>query len=197
MKFLRFYVRTVDGMNRGIGIVVMFGLFGMMSVLLWSTVSKAFDAPALWTLETAQFCMVAYYMIGGAYSIQLGSNVRMDLLYAEWTDRRKAQVDAMTVFFLIFYLGVLLYGGLSSLAYSLGHFQGGFFGFFSELGGAFLTGGPAAAVEVTGHLERSPSVWRPVMWPVKLIMVTGIFLMLLQALSELAKDVLKIREGTA
>ena len=52
-------------------------------MLLWSTVSKAFFVPSLWTLEMAQFVMVGYYILGGPYSIQLGSNVRMDLLYGD------------------------------------------------------------------------------------------------------------------
>jgi TRAP-type mannitol/chloroaromatic compound transport system permease small subunit len=31
------------------------------------------------------------------------------------------------------------------------------------------------------------------MWPIKLIMIIGIFLMLLQAVSELFKDILRLR----
>ena len=159
---MRKYVSLVDPVNRWIGRVVMYGIFVMMAVLLWSSISKTFFLPSLWTLEMAQFAMVAYYMLGGPYSIQMGSNVRMDLLYGEWTDRRKAQVDAITVLFLIVYLIFLLWGGWDSLVYS------------TQYGG-----------------ERSPSVWRPYLWPIKSIMVFGIFLMLLQAISELFKDILR------
>lgn len=192
-RFVTGYIRRVDAMNRFIGRVIMYGVFAMIGVLLWSSVSKTFFVPTLWTLEMAQFCMVAYYMLGGPYSIQLGSNVRMDLFYGSWTDRRRAWVDAMTVFFLIFYLVILLWGGISSTAYSLGDFSGDPFGFFASLFGAFLTGGPDAAGAEIGHLERSASAWRPYMWPIKLIMVIGIFLMLLQAISELCKDILRIK----
>ena len=160
---MKAYVRLVDRFNRILGRIVMYGIFVMMAILLWSSISKTFFVPSLWTLEMAQFAMVAYYMLGGPYSIQMGSNVRMDLLYGEWSDRRKAWTDAITVLFLIFYLGVLLYGGYDSLSYS---FQYG---------------------------ERSPTAWRPVLWPIKTIMCAGLFLMLLQALSELAKDILRIR----
>ena len=163
MNALRAYIRVVDRVNRLIGRVVMFGIFAMMGILLWSAVSKTFFLPSLWTLEMAQFAMVAYYVLGGPYAIQMGSNVRMDLLYGEWSDRRKAQVDAMTVCFLILYLGFLRWGGWDSLMYS------------------FQYGG-----------ERSPTAWRPYLWPIKLVMVVGIALMLLQALSELAKDVLRL-----
>lgn len=169
MNALRAYVRTVDRMNRRIGRIVMYGIFAMMSILLWSSFSKVgsdlgFDInPSLWTLEMAQFAMVAYYILGGPYSIQMGSNVRMDLLYGEWSEKRKAWTDAFSVLFLVFYLGVLLYGGYDSLHYSL------------------------------QYGERSPTAWRPVLWPIKVIMCLGILLMLLQALSELSKDILRIR----
>jgi TRAP-type mannitol/chloroaromatic compound transport system permease small subunit len=41
--------------------------------------------------------------------------------------------------------------------------------------------------------ERSPTAWRPYLWPIKVIMVFGLFLMLLQAISELFKDILRLR----
>jgi len=95
---LRAFVRYVDAMNRVVGRAVMYMIFVMIGVLLWSSVSKTFFLPSLWTLEMAQFLMVAYYMLGGPYSIQLGSNVRMDLLYGDWSDQKKAWFDAITVF---------------------------------------------------------------------------------------------------
>jgi TRAP-type mannitol/chloroaromatic compound transport system permease small subunit len=113
-------------------------------------VTKFAGSPALWTLEFAQFIMVGYYLLGGPYSMQMGDHVRMDLVYSMWSPRRKAAIDAVTVLFLLFYLCVLLYGGISSTTYAI------------EYG------------------ERAHSVWRPYMWPVKLVAAIGVFLMLLQ-----------------
>lgn len=161
---MRTYVVAVDRFNRRLGRIVMYGIFVMMAILLYSSVSKTFFVPSLWTLEMAQFAMVAYYMLGGPYAMQMGDNVRMDLLYGDWNDRRKCQVDAFSVFFLIIYLVFLLWGGWDSLMYS------------------FQYGG-----------ERSNSPWRPYIWPIKTIMVIGILLMLLQAISELFKDILRLR----
>ncbi|MEM8951856.1 MAG: TRAP transporter small permease subunit [Pseudomonadota bacterium] len=160
---VRSYVRLVDGINRVVGRAMMYGIFVMMAILLWSSISKTFFLPSLWTLEMAQFAMVAYYILGGPYSIQLGSNVRMDLFYGDWSPIRKAWFDAFTVMFLIFFLGVLLYGGISSTSYSL------------------------------QYGERSATAWRPYMWPIKIIMCIGIFLMLLQAIAEFFKDVARIK----
>lgn len=161
--YLTTFVRVVDAVNRRVGRFAMYLIFVMMGVLLWSSVSKTFFLPSLWTIEMAQFTMVAYYMLGGAYSLQLGSNVRMDLLYGEWTQRQKAWADAISVFALLFYLGVLLYGGFSSTAYAI------------EYG------------------ERAPGAWRPFMWPVKVVMCFAIALMLLQAIAMLIRDVAVIR----
>ena len=184
MKFMRGYIRGIDAMNRRIGRIMMYGIFVLMGVLLWSTVSKAFFVPSLWTLEMAQFVMVGYYILGGPYSIQLGSNVRMDLFYGDWSLRRKAWFDLFTVFFLIFYLCVLLYGAVSSTAYSLGYWGTEPFSFF---------GGLVTGTEEIGHMEKSSSAWRPYLWPIKVVMIIGIFLMLLQCLSELLKDVLRLK----
>ncbi|MEO0694261.1 MAG: C4-dicarboxylate ABC transporter, partial [Pseudomonadota bacterium] len=64
MNALRGYIRVIDGLNRWIGRVVMYGIFVMMGILLWSSISKTFFLPSLWTLEMAQFAMVAYYILG-------------------------------------------------------------------------------------------------------------------------------------
>jgi TRAP-type mannitol/chloroaromatic compound transport system permease small subunit len=174
------FARAVDGMNRRIGLVVMYGIFGLMAILLWSSISKTFFLPTIWTLEMAQFAMVAYYMLGGPYAMLSGANVRMDLFYGNWSLRRKATIDVITVLFLIFYLGVLLYGSLGSTAYSLGYWGDAPIAFFAGL----ITG-----TEELGRLEQSSTAWRPVIWPIKVIMICGLFLMLLQALSEMIKDI--------
>lgn len=191
------YVRFVDRVNYRVGRVAMYLIFVMMGVLLWSSFTKTapFMRPSLWTLETAQYLMVAFYMLGGAYSIQLGSNVRMDLIYGSFDTRGKALMDCFTVVFMILFLLALLFGGINSFAYSLGHFRQEPVGFFGGLIAAFFSGGFTALGEELGVLERSRSVWRPVLWPVKLIMLTGLFMMLLQAFSELFKDIARFRHG--
>jgi TRAP-type mannitol/chloroaromatic compound transport system permease small subunit len=163
MSFARKYVRIVDAINYRVGRFSMYLLYVLMGILLWSSISNIIRQNAIWTLEMAQFTMVAYYMLGGPYSLQLDSNVRMDLLYGQWSDRKKAWVDAFSIFALIFYLGVLLYGAVESTVYSL------------------------------EYAERSATAWRPYIAPIKIIMVVGIFLMLLQAFAIFFKDLAKAR----
>ncbi len=157
------YVRYIDAFNRRLGRMTMYLIFVMIGVLMFSTISKSFFNPSLWTLEIAQFLMVAYFLLGGAYSMQLNNHVRMDLLYGMWSPKTKAWVDVFTVFFLLTYLGVLLYGAYNSTSYSL------------------------------LYQDRAPTAWRPYMWPIKSIMAFGILMMLLQTVSEFFKDIARIR----
>ena len=118
-KAVKVYVRYVDAVNRVIGRIAMYMIFAMMGLLLYSSITKTFFIPPIWSLEMAQFSMAAYYLLGGAYSMQLDSHVRMDLLYGRWSSKRKGFVDSITAFCLVSYLVLLLYGGLSSTQYAL------------------------------------------------------------------------------
>ncbi|MDA0218641.1 MAG: TRAP transporter small permease subunit [Proteobacteria bacterium] len=138
-------------------------LFALMAVLLYGVIGRAGSAPPIWTDEMSQFLLLGYFMLGGAYALQLGSAVRMDLLYTRWSDRTKAAVDAVTILTLLFYLGVLLWGGVESTQY---------------------------AIE-TGEWRRG--LWRPYMWPVKVMMVLGIVLMILQCTAFLIRDLARAR----
>ena len=179
-KLLKAYVTAVEKFNRVVGRITMHMIFVMMAVLLWSSFNKVTTGmrapgfwpedwwwpvilPSWWPLEVSQFMMVAYFLLGGAYSMQLGDHVRMDLLYGMWSDRTKAAIDVLTVMFLMLYLVVLLYGGISSTQYAL------------------------------QYNEISPSLWRPQMAPIKIIMCIGIFLMLLQATATLIKDIARLK----
>ncbi|MGQ7956280.1 TRAP transporter small permease subunit [Pseudomonas sp. SP16.1] len=165
-KGIRAFVHAVDAFNRGVGRFAMYLIFAMLAVLLYSSISKTFFTPSIWTLESAQFLMVAYFLLGGAYSMQLDAHVRMDLAYSHWSPRTRAIVDAITVFMLIFYLVLLLIGGISSTEYAL------------------------------EYKETSYSAWSPYMAPIKIVMCLGIALMLLQAVATFFKDFYAARGET-
>lgn len=162
-EFIKRFVRVVDNVNYRIGRATMLVIFVMVGVLFYSAISKTFFDPSLWTYEFAQFLMVGYFLLGGAYSLQTDSHVRMDLFYGRWTKRTKSRWDAATSLVMIAYLVLLLYGSLSSTYYAI------------EYG------------------ERSYSIWRPYMWPIKVIMNIGILFMLLQAISQFFKDLATAR----
>jgi TRAP-type mannitol/chloroaromatic compound transport system permease small subunit len=163
-KAVKAFVRAVEKMNKIVGKFSMYLVFMMMGILLYEPVARnLFGKSSIWAVEMAQFTMAAYYLLGGGYSMILKGHVRMDLLYGRWSDRKKAFVDALTCIFLIFYLVFLLLGAYSSIEYAVMYGQ------------------------------RNRSAWAPYMAPIKIIMGTGVLLMLLQAIATFFKDLAKAR----
>ena len=163
-KAAKIFVRYVEAVNKVVGKFSMYLVFGMIGVLLFESISRTiFDKPHIWVVEVAQFTMAAYYLLGGGYSMILKGHVRMDLLYGRWSGKTKATVDLFTGLFLIFYLVFLLVGAYSSIEYAVMYGQ------------------------------RNRSAWAPLMAPIKIIMGTGILLMLLQAIATWFKDLAKTR----
>lgn len=157
-RAIKTYVRVIDKLSDWFGLIAMYIVFAMIGILAYASVMKVFFLPVNWTVEMAQFVMVAYFAIGGAYTLKEGDHVRMDLLYSGLAVRTKARTDLFTAFVLIGFLVMLQIGGISSLIYSI------------------------------SYGEKSFSSWAPRMWPIKVVLNVGIFLMLLQAIAIFFKD---------
>ncbi len=161
-KAVKIFVQAIDSMNKAVGKFAMYLVFGMIGVLLFESISRTiFDKPHIWVVEIAQFTMAAYYLLGGGYSMLLKGHVRMDLLYGRWSSKRQALADVITGPILMFYLVVLLMGAYSSIEYAVMYGQ------------------------------RNRSAWAPLMAPIKIIMGTGVLLMLLQTIATFFKDLAK------
>lgn len=166
-KAVKAYVRYIDSTSRAVGKFAMYIVLGMIVILLHETISRTiFNYPRIWTIEVAQFTMAGYYFLGGAYTLLIGGHVRMDLLYGRWSAKKRATADAITFSAILFYFILLLYGGISGIDYALTYGQVNF------------------------------SSWAPPMAPIKIIMVIGIVLMLLQVVSQFFKD-LAVARGKA
>jgi TRAP-type mannitol/chloroaromatic compound transport system permease small subunit len=155
---VRTYVRIMDRVSGATGLFAMYLVFAMIVILGYATIMKVLFLPSNWTVEMAQFVMVAYFTLGGAWALRENEHVRMDLLYAGWSMRRKSKVDLVTGLAMIFFLVMLQIGGIASLTYAI------------------------------QYGEKSFSAWAPIMWPIKVVINIGLFLTLLQAVAMWLKD---------
>ncbi|MGB3424595.1 MAG: TRAP transporter small permease subunit [Castellaniella sp.] len=156
---IRLYVRWVDRINRFIGRFAMYFVLIMMIGFLYAAIVRVgFNLYTNWMMESAQFLLSAYYLLGGGYSMQLNAHVRMDLFYSRWSPRTRAIVDMITIWMVVVFLVFLLLGGISSAEYALEHHQ------------------------------RNYTAWAPPLAPIKIIMTFGIFMMLLQTIATFFRD---------
>lgn len=155
---LRAYVRIVDRMSDYVGFVAMYLIVAMIAVLLLDAVTRnVLNIPVHWAIEVAQFILAAYYFMGGAMTLKNEDHVRMDLIYSRLSVRGKAIMDFITVWCLLFYLSVMLFGSISSLSYAI------------------------------ATNEKRFSMWNPSMIPIKVLMVACLALMILQTFSLIFK----------
>lgn len=158
------YVRFMERLAGVIGWFAMFLIYVMIAILLIDVFSdKVFGVVQNWTLESAQFTLAAFYFLAGPKTLSDESHVRLDLIYSHLSRRGKAIIDSITIWLVIFYLSIMLWGGVSSLAYSWKTSQ------------------------------RLPSLWAPPLAPIKLMMVVCLTLMILQCIAIFLRDVLRLR----
>lgn len=159
IKAAKMYVKIIDKISTFIGSVIRFLVLATIGLLVFEALSRnLFNAPHKWVLEMTQFINGTYYLIGGAFTLLVGGHARMDFLYEDWSPRKKAFFDILTVVFEITFLVVLINGGYKSAAYAL------------------------------KYKQITYSAWGPPIAPIKIISIVGMCFMLLQSISELIKD---------
>jgi TRAP-type mannitol/chloroaromatic compound transport system permease small subunit len=163
-EVIRAYVRIVDRVSDYVGYLAASLIFFMGATLLLDAVTRnVLNIPVHWAIELTQFTLAAYYFMGGPITLKNNEHVRMDLWYANLSDRGKAKLDLVTVWCMIFYLGVMLVGSISSLRY---------------------------AIDTN---EKRFSMWNPSVIPIKALLTVCLVLMLLQAFALVFKHIATIR----
>ncbi|NGN41157.1 TRAP transporter small permease subunit [Mesorhizobium sp. CGMCC 1.15528] len=158
------YVRWTDRISDYVGYLAASLIFFMGGTLIFDAITRnLLKMPVHWAVELTQFTLAAYYFMGGPLTLKNNDHVRMDLWYSGLSERGKAKVDLATIGCMIFYLGVLLAGSISSLQYAL-----------------------------TTN-ERRFSIWNPSVIPIKSLMVACLVLMLMQAVSLVFKHIATLR----
>ena len=153
------YVHVMSTISTSVGKFARYLVLLMMVILLIETSARLFfNASQIWAVETAQFVMAAYYMLGGAYILIIGGHVRMDLFFHRWSPRNQALSDVITFAVALLYILVLWYGAFTGLVY---------------------------AIEFK---QVSYSAWAPSMIPIKIFMVIGITIMVLQMIAEFIRS---------
>ena len=157
-------VKFIDRISDYVGYLAATLIIFMGAVLMFDSFTRnVINMPVHWAIELTQFTLAAYYFMGGAITLKNNDHVRMDLFYANLTERGRARLDLLTVGCLIFYLSIMLLGAISSLQYAI------------ETG------------------ERRFSIWNPSVIPIKTLMVACLVLMLMQAVSLVFKHIATLR----
>lgn len=147
-------LKVVDSISDWSGKIVSFLAIAFALVILYEVVARyIFNSPTIWAMEISQALYAFYVVLLGAYILRRGGHVNVDVVYSHFSPRTKAIVNSFTWLLFFSWISVMAWKGWET-------------GWFS------LTVG-----------EHQVSPFASPIYPIKLCIPVGAFLIFLQGLA--------------
>jgi TRAP-type mannitol/chloroaromatic compound transport system permease small subunit len=160
---MRTFVRIVDKIIDLSGLILMWFPWILTVIIVWELILRnGFNHPTAWAHEFSVMFFGVLTITSGAYALKERAHVNMDLFYINLSERGKAIMNIIV--FPAFFVFVII---------------------ILWLGWEF-------ALRAIKLNERSISMWSPIIWPVKLMLPVGAFLLLIEGIALLFKDILTL-----
>jgi TRAP-type mannitol/chloroaromatic compound transport system permease small subunit len=154
-------VRVIDTISEWSGWIFAWMMVPLMLGTTYEVIVRyAFNAPTIWAYDLSYMLYGAHFMLGAAYTLLKGGHIRTDIFYQKWSTRTQGWVDFLLYLFL-FFPGMI---------------------FFCWMG----TQEGLHSLQIWERSDASP--WRPVVWPLKMVLPVTAMLILIQGVSELIKS---------
>jgi TRAP-type mannitol/chloroaromatic compound transport system permease small subunit len=152
--------RVISQMNGFAGEIVAYWSVIAVFVYYYEVVARyVFNSPTNWAHESMFLMFGMQYLIAGGFCLRENAHVRVDVIYSMLSKRTQAILDVITSAFFLIFVITLLVTGWI---------------FFND------------AFEV---MEVSNSEWHIQYWPVKFALPLGAFLLMIQGIAQLVKDI--------
>lgn len=160
MGFMSRFMKIIDGISEVTGKLASFLILGSIFTVFYEIAMRyVFNMSQSWTLEMSTFLFGTTFVMSGAYALKIDAHVRIDIFYMKLSPRKKALIDIITSIFLFAFIGVLIWKGW-------------------EFGWRALV-----------LNEHTDSAWAPPRWPIKMVIPLGAFLVLLQGIVRLMRNI--------
>jgi TRAP-type mannitol/chloroaromatic compound transport system permease small subunit len=154
-------VRVIDSISEWSGRLFAWMIVPLVAGTTYEVIVRyAFNAPTIWAYDLSYMLYGSHFMLGAAYTLLKGGHIRTDIFYQNWSTRTRGWVDSLLYLFL-FFPGILFF---------------------------FWMGGQEALHSLSIGERSDASPWRPVLYPLKLVLPVSAFLLLLQGVSEFIKS---------
>lgn len=159
MNRLLTFLRYIDAISEWSGRAASYLILPGILILTWEVVSRyIFNNPTMWAHGTSQRLFATYYILAGAYVLRNDQHVKVDILFDRLSVRKQAILSLFGSVFLFAFCGVLLWKGID-------------FAWTSLI-----------------QLEPDETPWRAPLYPFKMMVPIGAFLILLQGLAKCIRD---------
>ena len=159
-RFMAACIRHIDTFSARVGRVVCWLAIPIMLAMVAEIILRKFFTPTIWAYDVSRMLYGVMFMLGSGYALMRGVHIRADFLYRLWAVRTQATVDFF-LYLLLYFPGLLL-----------------FFWYAADY-----------TWEGWERGERlDDTAWAPLVTPARLAMPVGVFLLLLQGVSEILKS---------
>ncbi len=163
MKSILGLLKNIDRFNRWVGKCAAFLILPLLFVSMYEVIARyVFNSPTLWAGQVISILFVVLVVPGGGYVLLKGSHVRMDVLYAKWSPRRKAITDVATFVIFLCFGGMLLWKT-------------------TEMAWASVS-----------MMESSWAAFHGPIYPKKIALALGTFLLLMQGIAHFIRNIILI-----
>jgi len=166
---------TIDVINYRAGQLIALLLVPLIAIVVWEVISRNSFAilqdaglgdlarglglgPTLYTYDLSRMIAGAFWMAAAGYGLMRGVHIRADFLYRNWSRKTQATVDASL--YLLFFIPSMVFFTVVAAQYWWGAFE-------------------------SGETRQIDSAWGPLVWPARLAMPVGGFLLMLQGIPEI------------
>ena len=166
----RFYavIRAIDRFTDVSGKLISLSMLVLVFGISYECFSRyLFDAPTIWVFDVSYMTNGAAFMLGCGYALLKGAHVRTDMLWENFSERKKGTIDLVS-YLLLFYPVMITLFAIS----------------IDDAWYAFVI-----------HEESEQTAWRPVMWPFRAAVPLAAVLLMVQGVSEALKCWYQIRTG--
>lgn len=156
----------IEALTSVVGGIAAVLVIPLMLATAWEVFARyVLGAPTIWAFELGYMLMGVHFLLGGALALKNQVHVRIDLIYARLSSRRRTLIDLTLYTFFVLpavTLIVLRFGEFTFAAFESGEHSG-------------------------------QSAWNPLIWPFRAAIVASFALLGLQIFAEMLKCIHAIR----
>ena len=156
----------VDSINGWVGEFICYWTVIAIGVYYYEVIARyVFNSPTNWAHESMFLMFGMMYMLGGGFGLREEVHVRVDILFQRLSEKHKSMLDLVTSVIFFIFVLAMIWSGWVFAGYSI------------------------------ALLEVSFTEWAIQHWVIKISIVIGSALLLLQGIAKVVKDVLIVRRS--
>jgi TRAP-type mannitol/chloroaromatic compound transport system permease small subunit len=151
----------VATINEWVGRAVSFLVLAMIATITYDVFARyLFNQPTIWSQDVNNYMLCIYSLLGGGFTLLRGGHVKVDIIYGRLGYRKRAILDSIFSFFFFIFIGVLLIYG-----WKMAH-------------------------DALVQKELSPSLIKFPLFPTKVMVPLGAFLVFIQGIVKFINDLI-------